>query len=98
MNGKRTFLALVASLGVLLGAPGARANTIPGDLVSGPVTAVSGIQSVSIKGRTYRIKAGSPATGAAGKLQPGQMVDAQLNGPADSASSQVINIVPRAGR
>jgi hypothetical protein len=98
LNSRHSFLALVAAFGVMLSIGGARANTIPGDMVSGPVTAVAGIQSVSIQGQVYRIKAGSPAAAAAAKLSPGQVVDAQLNGPAGSSSSQVVNIIVRSGR
>ena len=95
MNSRHKFLTLVAALGMMLSSGGAWANTIPGDLVSGALTAVSGTQSVTIRGQVYRIKAGSPAAAAAAKLSPGQVVDAQLNGPAGSSSSQVVNIIVR---
>ena len=98
MNSRHKLLALVAAFGVALYVGGASANTIPGDMVSGPITAVAGVQSVSIQGQVYRIKPGSPAAAAAGKLSPGQVVDAQLNGPAGSSSSQVVNIIVRSGR
>ena len=74
------------------------ANTVPGDIITGSLTAVNGSQSLNIEGRTYRLKDGSPAVAAAAHLTPGQSVTVQLDGPSSSPSSRVINVVPRTGR
>ena len=98
MNARsRLFALIVAVAGALAGASAA-ANTVPGDVITGDVTAVNGHQSLSIQGHVYRLKDGSPAIAAAAHLSPGQPVTVQLDGPASSPSSQVINVVPRAGR
>ena len=72
-------------------------STVPGDVIIGNLTALNGRQSLNIEGHTYRLKDGSPAVDAAAHLSPGQSVTVQLDGPASSPSSQVINVVLRAG-
>jgi hypothetical protein len=99
LNARRTFLALLALAVTTLGAAsGLEANTVPGDMITGSLTAVNGSQSLNIEGRTYRLKDGSPAVAAAAHLTPGQSVTVQLDGPASSPSSRVINVVTHAGR
>ena len=98
MNARHRLLALLAAAGTALGASNLEANTVPGDIITGSVTAVNGRQSLNIQGHTYRLKDGSPAAAAAAHLVPGQSVTVQLDGPATSPSSQVINVVPRGGR
>ncbi len=98
MNGRQTLFALLIAVATALGSSGLAANTVPGEMVTGSVTAVNGRQSLSIQGHTYRLKEGSPAVAAAGRLTPGQSVTVQLDGPANSPSSQVINVVTRSGR
>ena len=98
MNARHTLLALLALAGTTLSASSLEANTVPGDMITGSLTAVNGRQSLNIEGHTYRLKDGSPAVAAAAHLSPGQSVTVQLDGPASSPSSQVINIVPHAGR
>ena len=97
MNAKHVLVALITT-GTLLCARALEANTVPGDIVTGPVTAVNGHQSISIQGRTYRLKDGTPAIAAAAHLASGQSVTVQLDGPATSTSSQVINVVTHTGR
>ena len=98
MNARQTLLALLAVAGTALAAGSLEANTVPGDIITGSLTALNGRQSLNIEGRTYRLKDGSPAVAAAAHLTPGQSVTVQLDGPASSPASLVINVVPHTGR
>jgi hypothetical protein len=98
LNARHTLLALFAAAATVLGSASIEANTVLGDIVTGSLTAVNGRQSLNIEGRTYRLKDGSPASAAAAHLTPGQSVTVQLDGPASSPSSQVINVVTHTGR
>ena len=98
MNARHTLLALLAVAGTALSAGSLEANTVPGDMITGSLTAVNARQSLNIEGRTYRLKDGSPAVAAAAHLTPGQSVTVQLGGPASSPSSREINVVTHAGR
>jgi hypothetical protein len=98
VNARQTLLALLAVAGTALGASSLEANTVPGDIITGSLTALNGRQSLNIEGHTYRLKDGSPAVAAAAHLTPGQSVTVQLDGPASSPSSLVINVVPHTGR
>jgi hypothetical protein len=95
----RTLLPTLAAT-LLVTAPigSAYGNQLPGAIVSGHVVAVDGHRSINIDGKTYRIKSGSPAAGAARAVAAGQLVDAQLNGPANSSATEVVNIVTRTTR
>ena len=98
MNARHSLLAWLAAAGLALSANSLEANTVLGDIITGSLTAVNGRQSLSIEGHTYRLKDGSPAVGAVAHLAPGQPVTVQLDGPASSPSSQVINVVLYSGR
>jgi len=98
LNARHTLLAMLATAGTLLGTGSIDANTVPGDVITGNLTGVNGTRSLNIDGHTYLLKDGSPALSAAAHLMPGQSVTVQLDGPASSPSSQVINVVPHAGR
>ena len=98
MSARYLLLALLAAAGTVLSAGSLEANTVSGDIITGSLTAVNGIRSLTIEGRTYRVKDGSPAVAAAAHLAPGQSVTVQLDGPASSPSSLVINVVPHTGR
>jgi hypothetical protein len=98
LNARHTLLALLALVGTALSASSLEANTVPGDVITGSLTAVNARQSLNIDGRTYRLKDGSPAVAAAAHLTPGQSVTVQLDGPASSPSSRVINVVTHTGR
>jgi hypothetical protein len=76
----------------------ALANQLPGDLLTGQVNAVAGDSSIKVDGKTYRIKSGSPAAQAVRNVSPGQVVDVQLNGPANSSATEVVNVVVRGAR
>jgi hypothetical protein len=91
LKAKRTLLGWLACASVALGGGIAGASAIPGDVVTGPITAING-NMVSIQGHIYSIAAGSAAYAAAQTLKPGQVVDVQLDGPAKSSASQVLNI------
>jgi len=93
----RLLLPVVAAAGLVLAAGPALAARVQSVVVTGHVTAVSGADSVTIDGRTYQIAAGSPAVSTVAQVQPGELVDATLDGPAASASSQVVAIVPHQG-
>ena len=98
MNTK-AFAALAASVSLaVLTAMSAHANQIPGELVTGPVTSISGTEWINVGGHNYRIKSGSAAAAAVASLSPGQLVDVQLNGPAAAAASEVINVVRHSGK
>ena len=98
MSARHLLLALLTAAGTVLSAGSLEANTVSGDIITGSLTAVNGIRSLTIEGRTYRVKDGSPAVAAAAHLAPGQSVTLQLDGPASSPSSVVINVVPHTGR
>ena len=98
MNAKHTLLALLAAASMALGTSNIDATTVPGDVITGNLTAVNGTRSLNVDGHTYLLKDGSPALSAAAHLMPGQSVTVQLDGPASSPSSQVINVVTHAGR
>ena len=72
------------------------ASAILGDVVTGTITAIN-INMVNIQGHIYPIATGSAAYQAVQTLQPGQVVDVQLNGSAKSSDSQVINITLHSG-
>jgi hypothetical protein len=96
LNARHTLLGLLVIASSALGGSNALANTVPGAVITGTINTVNG-NSVNIGGHVYPISAGSPAAAAAAKLAPGQYVDVQLDGPANSSASRVINIVVRHG-
>jgi hypothetical protein len=98
LNAKHTLLAMLAAAGTVLGTGSIDANTVPGDVITGNLTAVNGTRSLNVDGHTYLLKDGSPAVSAAAHLMPGKSVTVQLDGPASSPSSQVVNVVTHAGR
>jgi hypothetical protein len=98
LNRTRVLCALLAAAGMAIWSSGLAANTVAGEIVTGNLTAVDGRRSLNIQGRTYRLKEGSPAAAAAAHLAPGQSVSVQLDGPANSSYSQVINVVTHTGR
>jgi hypothetical protein len=87
-----------AIIAVLILSGPALANQLPGDLVSGQVNAVAGDTSIKVDGKIYRIKSGSPAAQAVRNISLGQVVDVQLNGPANSSVTEVVNVVVRGAR
>ncbi len=91
MKTKQALLGWLACASLAVGGGIALAAAIPGDVVTGTITAING-NMVNIQGHIYSIAAGSAAYEAAMKFKPGQVVDVQLDGPAKSSASQVLNI------
>lgn len=91
--------ALAAGMAAaILGSDAARANQIPGQLITGYVTSIQGTDSITIDGQVYTIDPQSPAEDELSSLSPGQRVDVQLNGPASSPDSQVVNVAVHQGQ
>lgn len=81
----------------MLAAGAAQANQLAGPIVSGSLTAVQG-DSITINGQTYTVAPGSPAEQELTTLSPGQQVDVQLNGPASSPDTEVVNVAVHEGQ
>jgi hypothetical protein len=81
----------------ILAAGAAQANQIPGQVVTGYVSSIQG-DSITVDGQTYTVAPGSPAADELASLSSGQKVDVQLNGPASSSDSQVVNVVVHQGQ
>jgi hypothetical protein len=96
LKARKAILGWLACASVALGGGSGLASTVPGDVVTGTITAING-NMVNIQGTVYAIGAGSPAYEVVSHFKPGQVVDVQLDGPAKSSSSQVINIVLHEG-
>jgi hypothetical protein len=88
---RHALLGWLVCASAALGGGTAMASAIPGEVVTGTITAING-NMVNVQGQTYPIATDSAAYQAAQKFKPGQLVDLQLNGPAKSSASQVINI------
>jgi hypothetical protein len=91
LKARHALLGWLVCASAALGDGIAVAAAVPGEIVTGPITAIDG-NMVNIQGHIYSIAAGSAAYAVVTKFQPGQIVDVQLNGPAKSSSSQAINI------
>ena len=91
MKARHALLGWLVCASAALGDGIAVAAAVPGEIVTGPITAING-NMVNIQGHIYSIAAGSAAYEVVTKFQPGQIVDVQLDGPAKSSSSQAINI------
>jgi len=91
LKARHAFLGWLVCASAGLGVGIAVAAAVPGEIVTGPITAING-SMVNIQGHIYSIAAASAAYEVVSHFQPGQIVDVQLNGPAKSASSQAINI------
>jgi hypothetical protein len=89
-------LAAALTLG-LLGSGTALATRVPGVQVTGQVTAVSRTDAITVDGHLYLILAGSPAAQQVVNIKVGQVVDLQLNGPANTSASEVISISLHSG-
>ena len=79
-----------------LGGGLAVATMAPGEVVTGTITAING-NMINVQGHIYSIAAGSAAYAVVTTFKPGQLVDVQLDGPAKSSVSQVINITLHTG-
>jgi hypothetical protein len=93
---RKALLGWLVCASALLGGGIAVASQAPGEVVTGTITAING-NMVNVQGKVYSIAAASPAYGVVQNFKPGQLVDLQLNGPAKSSSSQVVNITLHSG-
>ena len=92
-SGKSALVAAAAALMFCFGpSVGWSTRVVPGDAVSGEVTAAPMNGVIEIAHRAYHIKANSAADKDALNFYAGQTVDAVLDGPAGSNDSQVIAI------
>jgi hypothetical protein len=91
LKARHAFLGWLVCASAALGGGIAVAAAVPGEIVTGPITAING-NMVNIQGHIYSIAARSAAYEVVTKFQPGQIVDVQLDGPAKSSASQAINI------
>ena len=91
MKAKQALLGWLACAGLAFGGGVALATAVPGDIVTGQITAING-NMISVGGVIYPIAAGSAAYGVVTNFKPGQLVDVQLDGPAKSSGSHVVNI------
>jgi len=96
LNARHALLGWLACAGAALGGGIAVASAIPGEVVTGTITAING-NMVNIQGHIYVIATASAAYAVAQNFKPGQVVDLQLNGPAKASASQVINITLHPG-
>ena len=91
MKAKQALLGWLACAGLAIGGGIAAATAVPGEIVTGQITAING-NMINVGGKIYPIAAASAAYGVVTNFKPGQVVDVQLDGPAKSPSSHVINI------
>ena len=96
MKTRHALLGWLVCASAALGGGTAMASAMPGDVVTGAITAING-NMVNIQGQIYPIATASAAYSVVQNFTPGQVVDLQLNGPAKSSASQVINLTLHAG-
>ena len=96
MKARQALLGWLACASVALSGGIAVATTVGGEVVTGTITAING-NMINIQGQIYSIATDSAAYAVVSNFKPGQVVDVQLNGPAKSSTSQVINIVLHQG-
>jgi len=96
LNARKAILGWLACAGMALGGGSGIASTVPGDVVTGTITAING-NMVNIQGTIYPIATGTAAYEVVSHFKTGQLVDVQLDGPAKSSNSQAINIVLHEG-
>jgi len=68
-----------------------------GPLITGQVTAAPQSGTIEIDHHLYHVKANSAAAKALSSFNAGQNVDAVLDGPASSATTEIISLTPHAG-
>ena len=90
-------LAAAVAAAILFTGAAQASQPVAGQLITGYVTAVQGSDAIVINGQTYTVVPGSAAQQELSSLSPGQRVDAQLNGPASSPDSEVINVAVHEG-
>lgn len=89
---KSCIVAGAALIALGLGSVSTLASILVAPSLSGHITSISGVSSVTIDGRLFIIRAGSAAVTEVAQLQVGQIVDVYLDGPATTSASEVIGI------
>ena len=92
MKTRHEFLGWLVCASAALGGGIAVAAAVPGEVVTGPITAING-NMINVGGQIFPIAAGSAAYAVVTNFKPGQVVDVQLDGPAKSSSSHAVNIM-----
>lgn len=92
MKAKQGLINFVAVVMFAAVSQAAAANTPASNIVTGPVTGVSGGDHISVNGHLYAVKASSPASNALQQVRVGQVVDVVLDGPPNSSTAQVVVI------
>jgi len=91
MNHLYRVAAFVLALGL---APAAGwANRVFTDRVTGEITATPLSGKIEVDHHSYRVRVGSPADQELHGFSEGQRVELVLDGPPDSANSQVMRII-----
>ncbi len=98
MNRRKALsLSGTAVLALCIGGGSAWGTILLAPDVTGQVTSVSS-DAVTIGGHLYYVQQGSQAAAALQSLSPGQLVDVYLDGPAASAASHAVTILPHANQ
>ena len=93
MNRFKSYIATGAALIALgLGSAATLASILVAPSLTGHITSISGVSSVTIDGRLFIVRAGSAAVTQVAQLQVGQIVDVYLDGPATTSASEVVGI------
>ena len=93
MNRLKSCVAVGAALIALgLGSASTLASILIPPALTGHITSISGVSSVTIDGRLFVVRAGSAAVAQMAQLQVGQIVDVYLDGPATTSASEVVGI------
>jgi hypothetical protein len=88
-------LAALAIAAMAIGTPAFALQAVQPQ-VSGHVTAIAGDTAISVDGKQYLIGAGTAAYSSVQTIHVGDQVSLILDGPANSAASHVIVILPAA--
>ena len=96
MKTRHALLGWLAGASMALGGGLAVATMAPGEVVTGPITAING-NMINIQGQVYPIASDSAAYAEVAHFKPGQLVDVVLDGPAKSSASHAINIILHSG-
>ncbi len=93
MKTLKSYVAAAAAIIALgLGSAATLASILVAPSLTGHVTSISGVSSVTIDGRLFIIRTGSAAMTQVAQLQVGQVVDVYLDGPATTSASEVVGI------
>jgi hypothetical protein len=96
LKARHVLLGWFVCASAALGGGIAMASAMPGEVVTGTISSIS-VDRVNVNGHAYSIASASAAYSVVQNFKPGQIVDLQLNGPANSSASQVVNITLHSG-